>query len=274
VTDYDFDYERYINAFHEKGIDTAGFGKNLNEASIPFIYEEEKLIILSFGWETIRCKAAKKDKLGVNPYRYKWVEEQVHKYQKKFPEYRIVLFIHWNYEFETYPLPADRQFAHYLIDIGVDGIFGHHPHVINGYEVYRNKPIFYSLGNFYFPQVRYGNHQLNFRDTALDGISVDYNGNLNDLRIYHHKQDKQGAFIKLEGCYKLGEFEKLNQLSGFRDLGHKSYINFYREHRFHKNKLLPVYKNYNSTLEIKCFNVFVKFRQIPIDIITKLKNKQ
>ena len=37
-----------------------------------------------------------------------------------------------------------------MIDQGVDGIFGHHPHIINGFEVYKNKPIFYSLGNFFF----------------------------------------------------------------------------------------------------------------------------
>lgn len=271
ITDHEFDYELYTNAFHEEKIATIGYGRDINEASKPFIYEKEKMLILSFGWKTIRCKAAKKDKLGVNPYRYKWVEEQVHKCQKTFPNYRIVLFIHWNYEFETYPLPADRQFAHHLIDIGVDGIFGHHPHVINGYEIYKNKPIFYSLGNFYFPQVKYGNHQLNFRDTALEGISVDYNGNINDLRIYHHSHDKQGEYLKLNGCYKLGEFEKLNQLSKFRELDHKPYIRFYKKNRFHKKKFLPVYKNYQNSIQNNVFDAFVKFRQIPIDLITKVK---
>src|SRR5690606_29432958 len=134
------------------------------------------------------------------------------------------------------------------------------------------KPIFYSLGNFYFPQIKYGDHQLNFRDTASDGISVDYNGNLNDLRIYHHRQDKQGSFLKLEGCYKIGGFEKLNQVSKFQDLDHKSYINFYKKNHYHKNKLLPIYKNYKNTIAIEGFNLFVKFRQIPIDLLTKLKN--
>ncbi len=272
ITDHEFDYVQYVNSFHKEDIQTIGIGRNINEASKPFIYEDEKLIIMSFGWETIRCKAAKNKALGVNPYQYKWVEEQILKYQKSFPEYRIVLFIHWNYEFETYPLPADRQFTHHLIDIGVDGLFGHHPHVINGYEIYKNKPIFYSLGNFYFPQVKYGNHQLNFRDTALEGISVDYNGSLNDLRIYHHSHDKQGAYMTLNGCYRLGEFEMLNQLSEFRELDHKSYIDFYKKNRFHKNKFLPVYKNYKNSITNKSFDQFVKLRQIPIDLLTRLKN--
>ena len=39
-----------------------------------------------------------------------------------------------------------------LIEAGVDIIIGHHPHVVQGMEVYQGKPIFYSLGNFVFDQ--------------------------------------------------------------------------------------------------------------------------
>jgi poly-gamma-glutamate synthesis protein (capsule biosynthesis protein) len=35
-----------------------------------------------------------------------------------------------------------------MIDAGADAVIGHHTHVISGYETYRGKPIFYSLGNF------------------------------------------------------------------------------------------------------------------------------
>lgn len=40
------------------------------------------------------------------------------------------------------------QFAHLVIDAGANAVFGHGPHVVRPYEIYRNKPIFYSLGNF------------------------------------------------------------------------------------------------------------------------------
>jgi poly-gamma-glutamate synthesis protein (capsule biosynthesis protein) len=39
-----------------------------------------------------------------------------------------------------------------MVDAGADIIVGHHPHVIQNYEVYKGKPIFYSLGNFIFDQ--------------------------------------------------------------------------------------------------------------------------
>ena len=42
--------------------------------------------------------------------------------------------------------------AHKLIDCGADIIHGHHPHVLQSDEIYKDKPIFYSLGNFIFDQ--------------------------------------------------------------------------------------------------------------------------
>jgi len=42
-----------------------------------------------------------------------------------------------------------RQF----IDAGADIVIGSHPHVVEPIEIYQNKPIFYSLGNFIFDQI-------------------------------------------------------------------------------------------------------------------------
>ncbi len=48
--------------------------------------------------------------------------------------------------------PAEflKTFAHRCIDAGADAILGHGPHELRGIEIYRGKPIFYSLGNFVF----------------------------------------------------------------------------------------------------------------------------
>ena len=42
------------------------------------------------------------------------------------------------------------EFAHAVIDAGADVYFAHGPHVLRGVEIYKGKPIFYSLGNFIF----------------------------------------------------------------------------------------------------------------------------
>ena len=48
--------------------------------------------------------------------------------------------------------PADflPKLAHAAIDAGADEFIGHGPHQIRGIEIYRGKPIFYSLGKFVF----------------------------------------------------------------------------------------------------------------------------
>lgn len=69
----------------------------------------------------------------------------------------LLVSVHWGQEGKHTPIPKQTQFAHALIDAGVDVVIGHHPHVLQSVEVYRDRPIFYSLGNFLFgkqPKVR------------------------------------------------------------------------------------------------------------------------
>ncbi len=49
-------------------------------------------------------------------------------------------------------VPADFvvEFARAMIDAGADMVVGHGPHVLRGIEMYKGKPIFYSLGDFMF----------------------------------------------------------------------------------------------------------------------------
>lgn len=60
------------------------------------------------------------------------------------------LFIlpHAGVEHEAYPLPELVTLYRHYIDLGADGVFASHPHIPQGWETYREKPIFYSLGNF------------------------------------------------------------------------------------------------------------------------------
>jgi poly-gamma-glutamate synthesis protein (capsule biosynthesis protein) len=71
-----------------------------------------------------------------------------------------VVAFHWGKEGEHEALPYQKDLAHLAIEAGGDLIIGHHPHNLQEIEIYRDKPIFYSLGNFAFgsePEV--GNQQ-------------------------------------------------------------------------------------------------------------------
>ena len=62
----------------------------------------------------------------------------------------VIINFHWGAENAYYPVDAQKELAHFAIDNGADIILGHHPHVIEGIEQYKNKIIAYSLGNFCF----------------------------------------------------------------------------------------------------------------------------
>jgi len=64
----------------------------------------------------------------------------------------VVVAIHAHEPGNWSEVPADflPKLAHEAVDAGADEFIGHGPHQIRGVEIYRGKPIFYSLGNFIF----------------------------------------------------------------------------------------------------------------------------
>jgi poly-gamma-glutamate synthesis protein (capsule biosynthesis protein) len=68
---------------------------------------------------------------------------------KESADYVVVSF-HWGQEGADLPHPNQVATAHAAIDAGADIVLGHHPHVLQGIEQYKQGIIFYSLGNFAF----------------------------------------------------------------------------------------------------------------------------
>ncbi len=62
----------------------------------------------------------------------------------------LVVYVHWGIERDTVPQTYQRQLAYQAVDAGADMVVGSHPHVLQGIEYYKGKPILYSLGNFVF----------------------------------------------------------------------------------------------------------------------------
>jgi poly-gamma-glutamate synthesis protein (capsule biosynthesis protein) len=62
----------------------------------------------------------------------------------------VIINFHWGDEREYYPNDIQKYLAKYSIDNGADLIVSQHPHVVQGIEIYKDKVIAYSLGNFCF----------------------------------------------------------------------------------------------------------------------------
>jgi gamma-polyglutamate biosynthesis protein CapA len=94
----------------------------------------------------------------------------------------VILYTHWDKEYEMTPLQNTKELAHRFIDAGADAIIGSHPHVVQSKEIYKDISIYYSLGNFIFDQyfdpnskqglavkviINSSNRKLNFQEYQL-----------------------------------------------------------------------------------------------------------
>lgn len=78
----------------------------------------------------------------------------------------VVVFPHWGEEYELKANSTQINYAHKWIDAGADLIIGAHPHVIQNNEIYKEKYIYYSLGNYIFDQW--------FEEAVKNGLAVNF----------------------------------------------------------------------------------------------------
>ncbi len=76
----------------------------------------------------------------------------------------VIVYPHWGMEYNKGMTQGQINTAHAFIDAGADAVIGSHPHVIEPLEIYKNKAIFYSLGNFIFDQ--------DFSTATREGLAV------------------------------------------------------------------------------------------------------
>ncbi len=153
------DYGEYglrstVRVLDDIGIRHTGAGFDLDEALTPFTIDigGMKVAFLSFGWDVEETRYAAEADAGCAPRDKDLIIRAVRDSKDKYE--RVVVCLHWGFEFNRYPMPYDIDLAHAVIDAGADLIIGNHPHCVQPYEEYHGKLIFYSLGNFYFGSKR------------------------------------------------------------------------------------------------------------------------
>jgi poly-gamma-glutamate synthesis protein (capsule biosynthesis protein) len=139
-----------LRVLDDAGIAHAGAGTNLNEALQPALVGTAGVTacIVAFSRTFPQSFWAKDDQPGTAFARPPAIQAAV-KGCKDKGFYTFAVF-HWGKEGDSSPTDYQRTLARVAIDAGADGVIGHHPHVIQDIDVYKGKPIFYSLGNFLF----------------------------------------------------------------------------------------------------------------------------
>jgi gamma-polyglutamate biosynthesis protein CapA len=181
-------------------------------------------------------------------------------------DYKILSF-HWGNEYVNIPGKNQIDLAHKLIDLGVDIIVGHHPHVIQPVEEYRGGLIIYSLGNCLFDSVHSRNTKhglcikvncnksgilsyklVSLKLNEIKGVAIDYSltakSRLNkisrDYRIILNRTDYHQYYLKIKKKYRFYARISMKNLMVkrimFGEISNKkkliqNVISYYRKHR-------------------------------------------
>ena len=154
-----------MDTLREVGVSVVGAGENRIAAHAPVIMDSRGLRVgmLAYYWNR-RC-AATSELPGSAMDPPEALEEDIRSLRSRAD--RIVVTFHWGIPYDRAPSAEDRAKARFAIDCGADVVLGHHPHVLQPFEIYRGRPIFYSVGNFAFGS---GN---SYAEGCLIGIRFD-----------------------------------------------------------------------------------------------------
>lgn len=130
------------------GLSTVGAGKNLKEAQRIFYFEKHNIKVAIIAICEHEFGIAEDNKVGTAPLDVIDNIRQINE-AKQNADF-VITSIHGGNEYFTYPRPYLRKLCQFYIEQGCDAVICHHPHVPGAYEVYNEKPIIYSLGNFLF----------------------------------------------------------------------------------------------------------------------------
>jgi len=137
-----------LDALSNANVLALGAGTNERTAHEPVIRQAGTMRIGLLGYYWNRRTAATADRPGSAMDPPEALEADIRGLRKHSD--RIVVTFHWGVPYEREPSHRDRAKAHFAVDCGADAVVGHHPHIVQPFEIHRGCPIFYSVGNFAF----------------------------------------------------------------------------------------------------------------------------
>lgn len=161
----------------QEEMEAFGAGKDISDARKPAIISMHGLRFgfPGYGVGHSRKAYAKWDRPGIAPILLNDIRKDILTLRRKVDV--LIVSLHWGKEYEKFPTRQQQNTAHQIIDWGADMIIGHHPHVMQGIEIYNGKLIAYSLGNFIFDQRGNGTERsimlvCSFRRNTFDSHEI------------------------------------------------------------------------------------------------------
>jgi poly-gamma-glutamate capsule biosynthesis protein CapA/YwtB (metallophosphatase superfamily) len=155
-----------IASLKKNGIVPFGAGPNLAAARKPAVFEKGgvKVAILGYDGISSRYYGATDTTTGDAPLNAKYIKADVAAARAAGAQV-VIVFPHWGIEYTFGPSAFQQRLGRLMIDAGADIVIGNHPHWVQSVEIYKGKPIWYSLGNFTFDQ--------SWSEPTLEGVTLE-----------------------------------------------------------------------------------------------------
>lgn len=137
-----------IGLCDRSGLRHVGAGRSSGDAAAPLFFEAKGKTIGVLAVCENEWSVAVDEFPGAHGFDFSDSYSSVVELRKRC-DFLVIVF-HGGNEHYHLPSPRVKKTMRFLIDIGADAVVMHHSHCISGMEVYKNRPIFYGLGNFFF----------------------------------------------------------------------------------------------------------------------------
>jgi hypothetical protein len=134
-----------MSALAREGIEACGAGKDTVEARRPVVVEDRGVKVGIVACCEAQFGVARRIQAGVAEFG-PWVYHAIRGLRRTVDS--VIVSIHAAVEDAPWPSPYVRELCHSFINAGAAVVHGHHAHVPQGYEKYREGVIFYGMGNF------------------------------------------------------------------------------------------------------------------------------
>jgi poly-gamma-glutamate capsule biosynthesis protein CapA/YwtB (metallophosphatase superfamily) len=143
-----------VNTMKSAGIQPIGAGGTLSESRLPAIVERNGIRFAFLGINQIDSRVwATENTPGTAPLSDAHIEIIKGEISSAKQIADVVIVVpHWGPEYSVEPEDIQRNWAREFIKAGASLVIGNHPHIVQPMEVFSDKLIFYSLGNFIFDQ--------------------------------------------------------------------------------------------------------------------------
>jgi hypothetical protein len=148
---------------------------------------------------------------NLNVFEYKRTLNNINTIRREHPDSVLIFYPHWGYELKERAQPADVKLVEDLVKLGVDYIFGHHPHLIQVNPFHPR--CIYSLGNFILGDGPYDGRILSYsKDSVNYSVIVEVKDSQEFLpHLFYFSRSENKYFYK--GILDLQGFEGDNSVS-------------------------------------------------------------